>query len=507
MQDAVNTSTPGAEGSTFTVHFNRADFSPGDLLQDSRQGLYESAAQSEADHVANMLYMRGLDREPAPPLPSQAEVLSQYWANNQLEAYREAIRQESERAFREQLITNRTRVRAVEEGPQAIANNTPQGLVPDGVVTPMADGTYMRRENGQFVQDESLGRWHNNAPPSAVEQMRPAQEEYNSRMATLQEMWEQARPRLRDESESTNRRPHVRIHPRITEDDEEQLEMMAARLEDFERRQNANRNQQVEGRKKTMEAVKERKSIYKHRFSDAPWFEWLKGREVVVLGAGGIGSWVVFALARIGCTLYVYDMDTIEPHNLGGQMYGRAQVGANKAQAIAQLANEFAGGEAQIEYFGEFNDDCPVGPIVISCFDNMAGRALAFEKWSQALAEDPENAADYLFLDGRLLAEDYQVYGVVSGRLDAYKKTLFSDSEVGEVQCSLKATTHCSMGICSDIVGVLTNFAANRAHGMDARDVPFSIIKSIPFFTYELNYGVDEQPQESRAEADPQPSI
>lgn len=260
-----------------------------------------------------------------------------------------------------------------------------------------------------------------------------------------------------------------KISARIFNTDEEAvLEVLSKKAEEFEE--------------------SEKKSIFKHRFSDASWFNWLKGRDVIVLGAGGIGSWVIFALGRIGCNLHVYDMDTIESHNLGGQLYSINEIGQNKAEAISNITYNFSGKESTIRTFGYFNQDSMIGPIVISCFDNMTSRKLAFEKWKEALEEDKENEANYLFIDGRLLAEDYQVYGVTNQRLNEYAETLFEDGEIEEVMCSLKSTTHCSMSIAGDIVGLLTNFAANRAYDIDAREVPFSIVKNIPFFSYKINF-------------------
>lgn len=315
---------------------------------------------------------------------------------------------------------------------------------------------------------------------SIVDQLRPYQEASN---ITLEEAM--ARHPMEDSLDRRGGR-NERV---FDAQEEEEIDRLARQAEIFE--------QQIP---KKMEATKPRKSIYKHRFSDAPWFEWLKKRDVIILGAGGIGSWVTFALARIGCSIHVYDMDTIEPHNLGGQLYSVHDVGQNKAVAIASLSHNFSGGESDITSYGRFDEDSPIGTIVISCFDNMASRALAFNKWSEALASDLDNAQEYLFIDGRLLAEDYQVYGVVAGRLDAYKETLFEDGEVADAMCSLKATTHCSMGIASDIVGLLTNFATNRSMGMDVREVPFSIIKSMSLFMYELKLEADEHSEEIGAE-------
>ena len=119
----------------------------------------------------------------------------------------------------------------------------------------------------------------------------------------------------------------------------------------------------------------------------------------------------------------------------------------------------------------------------------MAGRKLAFEKWVQLMSEDTEeNKKNYLWIDGRLLAEQFQIYTVTHspGLIERYRETLFEDGTIADVQCTLKATTHCSMGIASDIIGVLTNFATNRQYGVDAREVPFSIEKSIDLFMYKV---------------------
>lgn len=238
-------------------------------------------------------------------------------------------------------------------------------------------------------------------------------------------------------------------------------------------------------------------SSFKHRFSDAVWYNWLKGKDVMILGVGGIGSWIAMCLSRIGCIVHIYDMDTVESHNLGGQLYSLEHVGVSKTDATKRICHSFSGGEANVVTNGKFKPTSPINPIVISAFDNMAGRRLAFEKWAEALQEDQENAAEYLFIDGRLLAEEYQVYGVTQGRLDDYKKTLFSDNEVAEASCSLKSTTHCSMSIGADIVAILTNFAANRVYKDDIRIVPYSIEKSIMSFTYDVKTESDEQRKEN----------
>lgn len=240
----------------------------------------------------------------------------------------------------------------------------------------------------------------------------------------------------------------------------------------------------------------ENKSIFKHRFTDAPWYKMLHGKNILLLGAGGIGSWVALCLARIGCNITLFDHDTVENHNLGGQLYGVTQVGSNKAEALSKLALDMSGGEAVFSCHGMYGPESYSNKIVISAFDNMEARKLAFAKWCELLSED-ENKDDYLFIDGRLLAEEYQVYAVTRDRLEKYSATLFSDSEIGEVSCSLKSTTHCSMGIASDIISVLTNFMANKKYGVDAREVPFSIIKSISLFTYDIDLENDRSTREA----------
>lgn len=228
-------------------------------------------------------------------------------------------------------------------------------------------------------------------------------------------------------------------------------------------------------------------SPFKQRFSDAPWFEKLKGTYILLLGAGGIGSWIGFALSRIGCNFTVFDMDTVESHNLGGQLFNTTHINKAKTAALQEVCYAFSGNENTIRTAGMYTEESYTNPIVIAAFDNMKARKIAFNKWKEyVLSCTEEEAKECLFIDGRLLAEDYQVYSVTKDRIEDYEKTLFDDTEVEEVLCTLKATTHCSMGIASEMISCLTNFIANLSYGFDAREIPFRIIKSIPMYSYEL---------------------
>jgi adenylyltransferase/sulfurtransferase len=63
-----------------------------------------------------------------------------------------------------------------------------------------------------------------------------------------------------------------------------------------------------------------------------------------VVGAGGLGSPVVLALAAAGVgELVVFDDDVVEPSNLGRQiMHRRQDVGAPKAQSASRVASELS---------------------------------------------------------------------------------------------------------------------------------------------------------------------
>lgn len=210
----------------------------------------------------------------------------------------------------------------------------------------------------------------------------------------------------------------------------------------------------------------------KVRFSDAPWAKAIQ--HIVVGGVGGIGSWAAMYLARVGHNLYMYDMDTIDETNMGGQLYSIAQIGRNKAVATKENIHAFCGDDANVTVYEKYTEEGGMTtPVVFSCFDNMAARRLMFEKWA---AYDKRE----LFVDGRMLAEVGMVYVVQKGQEDAYLETLFEDSEVEEAPCSFKSTSHCGALIGSLMISGLNNYLANKTQGNEDRWIPFKTDFALP---------------------------
>ena len=85
---------------------------------------------------------------------------------------------------------------------------------------------------------------------------------------------------------------------------------------------------------------------------------------------------------------------------------------------------------------------------VFSAFDNMEARKDLFTIWKS-------NPKREIFIDGRLLADQYEVFFVQKGMEAKYEASLFDDAEVPTVACTFKQTSHFA-GIC----------AARMVHGM-----------------------------------------
>ena len=64
--------------------------------------------------------------------------------------------------------------------------------------------------------------------------------------------------------------------------------------------------------------------------------------KILVIGAGGIGSWVVMNLSLSGCVkeIHVCDNDVIEESNLNRTPFARHHIGMSKVWAIRDLVSE-----------------------------------------------------------------------------------------------------------------------------------------------------------------------
>lgn len=220
------------------------------------------------------------------------------------------------------------------------------------------------------------------------------------------------------------------------------------------------------------------------RVKGASWFPLLYKKDVMVLGQGGIGSWASFLLARIGCTLHLFDMDSYETHNMTGQIVSMDQIGANKAEAMGQVIGEFSPNCFVHIYPQRYTEESFSGEIMICGFDNMTARKIAYKNWKNYVKEDIEKGGtgkEYFFQDGRLLAEQLQIFSIPGDdpkRMEEYEKDwLFDDSEVEEAECTFKQTSHCAAMIASHMVGFLTNWVSN----VELVKKGFPAIRQVPF--------------------------
>lgn len=198
------------------------------------------------------------------------------------------------------------------------------------------------------------------------------------------------------------------------------------------------------------------------RFKDA---KWVKDLNIIVGGAGGIGSWLIYFLCKIGYNVTAFDDDIVELHNLGGQFFKIHHINKPKVSAIkdmlenTNIAYLYSGINHKIEEVQTYGT-----PYVFSAFDNMQARRILFDSWKN-------NNKDGIFIDGRLLMENMQIFCVTPERADEYEEYLFNDKEVNDFSCTLRQTSHTAAMIATLMTSFFTNHIANKEG--DFRKVPF----------------------------------
>lgn len=214
------------------------------------------------------------------------------------------------------------------------------------------------------------------------------------------------------------------------------------------------------------------------RFNSAIWFDKTRKQDVTIAGLGGIGSYVVFMLSRLDVnTMTLYDPDIVERVNLSGQLYNSNQIGDYKVDAAANMIADYSNYYSFVAKHEKLDENSMISKVTICGFDNMKARKDAFRNWTNFVARLPEEErGECLFIDGRLAAEELQVFCIKGDDTDGerrYEPYLFSDSQAAPTVCSYKQTTFMANMIGSIIVNLFINFVANQCNPLIDRDLPF----------------------------------
>lgn len=196
---------------------------------------------------------------------------------------------------------------------------------------------------------------------------------------------------------------------------------------------------------------------------------------IMIVGAGGIGSWTTLALLKMGCeNVTVIDFDEIEIHNAGSQLYGSWDAGKTKVQALkdrlASIVDLHPTGI--IDQVTESNVLGVLAgeQIVISAVDSIEIRKLLFNALK---------GTEKRFIDGRMAGNAIEIYSIPMNdpeKVALYEETLFPPEEAIHVECSSRAVIY----NCFVIAGLITDIVARWSKG---EEVPAELIVDLQNFT------------------------
>lgn len=180
--------------------------------------------------------------------------------------------------------------------------------------------------------------------------------------------------------------------------------------------------------------------------------------KVVVIGAGSIGSYTTFGLARMGVKhITVIDYDKIENHNLPNQFFSEQglEEGISKVSALNKTISMIIKDKTieTIDSKVETTIDriMVINPhAIIVTVDNMKTRKFLFDSLS-------EKGYRGWLIDARVGGENVNIFTVdMSGRIDdtkiKYANTIWDDSEVPELPCSARSVVDISMGVSAQLI-------------------------------------------------------
>lgn len=199
-----------------------------------------------------------------------------------------------------------------------------------------------------------------------------------------------------------------------------------------------------------------------------------------IIGVGAIGSTVAEMLARIGVPeLFIYDIDTVSPHNITNQMYRTNQIGMDKVDALEILLKEINPDISIIKHPEGYVDHMPLSGNVVLAVDNIELRRKIVE-------QNMYNPVIRSFYDFRMRLTDAQHYA--ADWSDAKQKETFyysmnfsSEEAKAATPVSVCGT---SLSITPTVRMIVSLGVANMIHFF--KEEPITKVMAADAFTCEI---------------------
>lgn len=189
---------------------------------------------------------------------------------------------------------------------------------------------------------------------------------------------------------------------------------------------------------------------------------------VVLVGAGAIGSWAALALVKLGVQRFtVYDMDVVDPPNVGVQAYGAMHLGMRKVDALASLLDAVTAGGVKVSpKHGKFTEKTRLpksADVIVASLDNIPTREAV---WAATLGcggkvrplvyIDPRMGAEQLDIKTTVLNVDGK--GFTPSQRAEYEKSFHKN--VPPAPCGANSTPYAAMA-CGAAVAAKVKQAVN----------------------------------------------
>lgn len=184
--------------------------------------------------------------------------------------------------------------------------------------------------------------------------------------------------------------------------------------------------------------------------------------KVVVVGAGSLGSNIVFLLAKMGVSdIMVYDGDRVEEHNIPNQIYSSNHVGWFKTLALQTIIKTMSSGDTSLSVFDEMVTPVTNLPIETDIFilatDSLKSRRLVYS----LIEFNPAH-----LIDPRAGGEGFQVYYcnlMDMSEKEEYVKTLEGEDN-NKFKCGEETVIYNVMSCAAEVCSIVKRIVKNQAH-------------------------------------------